>query len=142
MKIKKSQLALGMAALVAVSTIGFSSATLAAGKTHNIKNVKNSIATSTPSHLERGNHTLTAAQKTAMAAKKAAIDAALTANDYNAWVTAVGPNAPILKKITATNFSSYVQLYNLRVQEQALATQLGLTGANGSGMGGQFGLDK
>ena len=121
-----------MAALVAVSTIGFSSATLAAGKTHNLKN---STTTSTPNYLERGSHKApTATQKATMTAKKAAIDAALTANDYNAWVTAVGPNAPILKKITATNFSSYVQLYNLKVQEKALTTQLGLTG--------QFGLDK
>lgn len=145
MKIKKSQAALGLAALIAVSTIGMASATLAAGKTSGT----NRTATSTAEHLGRGNKvTLTAAQKAEMETKKAemeakktAEEAALKANDYNAWVTAVGTNAPILKKVTATNFSRYVELYNLRQQEKTIATELGLVGGEGRGMGrgGDFG---
>ena len=79
-----------------------------------------------------------AANQATMKAKQVAIQAALKANDYNAWVTAVGANAPILQKINATNFSTYVQIYNLRQQEQVLETQLGLT--KGMGMGGHFEL--
>jgi len=152
MKIKKSQLTLAVAALVAVSTIGISSATLAAGRNHSksTTNTATSTATSTNTHLERGpKHTLTDAEKTAMAAKKAEMDAkktaeeaALKANDSNAWVTAVGANAPILQKITATNFSTYVELYNLHQQEQTLATQLGLTGNDGRGLGMGFGTSE
>jgi hypothetical protein len=79
-----------------------------------------------------------------MEAKKTAEEAALKANDYNAWVTAVGTNAPILKKVTATNFSRYVELYNLRQQENTIATELGLVGGEGQGMGrgGNFGHDQ
>ncbi len=139
MKIKKSQAALGLAALIAVSTIGMASATLAAGKTSNT----NRTATSSAEHLGRGNKvTLTDAQKAEMetkkaemATKKTAEEAALKAGDYNAWVTAVGTNAPILKKITATNFNRYVELYNLRQQENTIATELGLVGNEGHGMG-------
>jgi len=147
MKIKKSQLALGLTALTIVSSLGISSATLAAGPKYN-----ENKASSNAWHLREGSKgtkpVLTDAQKAAMDAKKttmttkkAAIVAALKANDYNAWVTAVGANAPILQKINATNFSSYVQFYNLRIQEEALATQLGL-GNNGHGMGVGLGLNK
>lgn len=132
MKIKKSQATLGLAALIAVSTIGMASATLAAGKNSNI----NRTATSTAQHLGRGNKvTLTDAQKTEMETKRAAETAALKANDYNTWVTAVGANAPVLEKINATNFSRYVELYNLRQQENVIATELGLGGGEGRGMG-------
>ena len=144
MKIKKTPAALGLAALVAVSSIGMASATLAANTSDSSSS---STATSTALHLghgkERGTKVaLTDAQKaemeakkTEMEAKKTAEEAALKANDYNAWVTAVGTNNPILKKITATNFSQYVALYNLRQQEQTLATELGLTPGDGHGMG-------
>lgn len=132
MKIKKSQAALGLTALVVISTVGMASVTLAAGRNHNGNNAS---ATSTAMRLEKGNHPeLTEAQKTEMEAKRSAEEAALKANDYNAWVTAVGANAPILEKITATNFSKYVELYNLHQQESALMTELGLEG-NGHGMG-------
>ena len=137
MKIKKSQATLGLAALIAVSTIGMASATLAANTSDSSSS---STATSTTFGFghgkERGTKVaLTDAQKAEMEAKKTAEEAALKANDYNAWVTAVGTNNPILKKITATNFSQYVALYNLRQQEQTLATELGLTPGDGHGMG-------
>lgn len=131
MKIKKSQAALGLMALVAISTVGLALATLAAGRNHD----DNTSATSTAMHLERGNRPeLTETQKAEMDTKRAAEEAALKANDYNAWVTAIGTNAPILQKINATNFSKYVELYNLRQQEKTLMDELGLEG-NGRGMG-------
>lgn len=132
MKIKKPQAALGLAALVAISTIGMASATLASGRNH----TNNASATSTAMRLERGNKPeLTEAQKTARETKRVAEEAALKANDYSAWVKAVGSNAPVLEKINATNFSKYVELYNLRQQENSLMTELGLEGNNGRGMG-------
>ena len=154
MKIKKSQLAMGLMALTIISAVGVSSVTLAASPTSAVKD--SSATTTATMHLRDGKGVkpvLTDAQKAEMATKKAEMDAkktaeetALKANDYNAWVTAVGANAPILQKITATNFSSYVELYNLHQQEQTLSTQLGLTnGAGhgmGMGMGAQFDLGK
>lgn len=145
MKIKKSQLSLGLIALIAISSIGMASATLAAGKSNT---TGNKTASSTAEHLGRGNgngngrglemKNLTEAERTAkqaeMTAKRTAEEAALKANDYNAWVKAVGTNAPILEKITATNFSRYVELYKLREQEKTIMTELGLEG-NGHGMG-------
>lgn len=138
MKIKKSQAALGLVALVAISTVGISSATLAAGRNHN---GNNDSATSTAMHLEKGNRPeLTETQKAEMDTKRAAEEAALKVGDYNAWVAAVGANAPILEKINATNFSKYVELYNLRQQEKTLMDELGLEGNNGRGMGMGHGL--
>lgn len=70
-------------------------------------------------------------------AKKAAIDAAIKAGDYTAWVTAVGSDCPMLGKINAGNFSTYVQAYNLREQARLLMEGLGVTqGEGGFGMMG------
>jgi len=151
-KLKKSQIALGLAALTIVSTIGIASTTMAAGTVTGT----NASPTSTAAHLKLNkniNHKkvpLTAAQIAAMTAKKAAVSAAISANDYNAWVTAVGPNAPILKQVTAANFSTYVQAYNLEVQANALEVQahtlmtgIGVKGEGFGmmGMGGHMNLD-
>ncbi|MEI6835704.1 MAG: hypothetical protein WCK59_02625 [Candidatus Falkowbacteria bacterium] len=137
--IKKSQIALGLMALTIVSVIGFSSATLASGTENSDK-----TATSTTTHLLRHNknsNKATSTQIATMKAKQAAIKAALAANDYNAWVSAVGTNAPILKKINANNFSQYVQAYNLNLQAQTIMTQLGISGGMGMGMGERFGMN-
>lgn len=77
---------------------------------------------------------LTAEQKTALeakradrqkmdATKKAAIQAAISNNDYQAWLTAVGANSYLATKVTATNFSQYVQAYNLNTQAYNLKQQ-------------------
>jgi hypothetical protein len=71
------------------------------------------------------------AAQTAQAAKQAAIDAAITASDYNAWVKAVGDKSPLLKKITASNFSQYVQAENLMKQARAIYQQLGINQGEG-----------
>lgn len=57
---------------------------------------------------------LTAEQEAALQAKLDAVKSALNAGDYNAWVTAekaLNDNSPILKKVTAANFSTYVAEY-------------------------------
>lgn len=140
MKIKKTPAAFGLMALVAISTVGLSSATLAAGRNHFSNNAS---ATSTAMRLEKGNRwELTETQKLEIEKKRTTEEAALKANDYNAWVTAVGVNAPILEKINTTNFSKYVALYNLRQQEKALISELGLEGNNDRGLGMGMGLGR
>ena len=151
--IKKSQLALGLAALTVVSTVGLSSATLAASKTVSTSG----SATSTAAHLGANGHhgdkgdrpELTAAQKAEMETKKAefetkktAAEAALKANDYSAFMTAIGTDNPLASKVTEANFSRYVELYNLYQQQQAIITELGLNnGGHGpEGMGFGFGF--
>jgi hypothetical protein len=76
------------------------------------------------------------AEQTAQTAKQAAIDAAIAAGDYNAWVKAVGDKCPLLKKITAANFSQYVQAENLMKQARAIYLQLGINQGEGAGKGG------
>lgn len=76
------------------------------------------------------------AKKTEMDAKRSAVEAAITASDYNVWVTAekaINENCPLLAKITADNFSKYVEANNLRKQADAIMKDLGV---NGIGMGG------
>jgi hypothetical protein len=92
------------------------------------------------------NKTMTADQKAALDAKmkaaeeaqvtkQTAIDAAISAGDYNAWVKAVGDKSPLLKKITASNFSQYVQAENLMKQAAAIYQQLGINQGEGLGKG-------
>ncbi|MFA5108997.1 MAG: hypothetical protein WC458_00400 [Patescibacteria group bacterium] len=91
---------------------------------------------------------MTAEQKAAMEAKKTegdvkmnAIKVALTAGDYNAWVTAekaLNANSPILSKISADNFDKYVEANNLRIKAETIMKELGVGGpgmGNGSGLG-------
>lgn len=93
---------------------------------------------------------MTAEQKAAMEAKKTemdvkinAIKAALTAGDYNAWVTAekaLNTNSPILSKISADNFDKYVEANNLRLKAETIMKELGISGLGmGSGLG--LGMD-
>jgi hypothetical protein len=70
--------------------------------------------------------------------KQAAVLAALDANDYNAWVKAVGTSSPMLSKINQNNFPQYVQAYNLRKQADAILVSLGLN--QGNWKGGMMGL--
>ena len=85
----------------------------------------------------RSSKNLTAAQLTALKQKMAdaqakrtaqqqAISLAITNNDYNAWLTAVGSTSPIAQKINANNFSQYVALYNLEQQVITQKKALGL----------------
>ena len=62
-----------------------------------------------------------------MKEQHAAMDKALTENNYNAWVLAVkamNPESPILAKINVTNFSKLVEIHNLQKQLDAKMTEL------------------
>lgn len=76
-------------------------------------------------------------------AKIDAVNAALKANDYNAWVTAekaANEDSPILDKINSTNFSKYVEMHNLQTQVQSIQKELGIErGGQGFGPGGDMG---
>ncbi|MCX6795386.1 MAG: hypothetical protein NT165_01475 [Candidatus Falkowbacteria bacterium] len=89
------------------------------------------------------NKNLTASQKTAIdqkiAAKKAAttqakaeIQAALTAGDYNAWVTAEkkyhGDKAPILSQVTSANFAKFAEAKSYLERGRAMMIELGIKG--------------
>lgn len=89
---------------------------------------------------------MTDAQKAAMEAKRAemetkmaAVNSALTASDYTAWVAAekaLNENSPMLTKITADNFSKYAEAMKLRFQADAIMKDLGIDGPGmGHGMG-------
>lgn len=139
-KFNKSYLALGLMALVVVSAVGISSASMAATSSDssintktNVSEVKSNIGVRNFKHLKKNSNWV--ANQAAREARKTAINAALKANDYNAWVTAVGPNAPILQKINASKFNRFVEAYNLRQQAQTIMTELGVNKGEGKGMG-------
>ena len=63
--------------------------------------------------------------------KHEAMRAAVEAEDYNAFVAAVGEEAPILETITEENFPTFVEIHELRAAgdkegARALAEELGL----------------
>lgn len=67
-----------------------------------------------------------------------AVQSALDAGDYNAWVTAVtqdGHEARMLEYINADNFGQFVEMYQLREKARAIAEKLGLP--QGGMMGGE-----
>lgn len=80
-----------------------------------------------------------------MDTKIAAVQAALTASDYNAWVAAekaINANCPLLTKITANNFGKYVEASNLRAQADTIMKDLGISGPGMGGFGrGRGGFD-
>ncbi len=67
--------------------------------------------------------------------RQTAVQTAITANDYSAWVTAVGSSSPIASKITKDNFYKLVQAHNLRQQADSLMKELGITQERGQGRG-------
>ncbi len=66
--------------------------------------------------------------------KQTAVNAALEANDYNAWAQAVGANSPLLAKINQNNFSQFVQAHQLRKQADKIMMDLGLNNGMGCGL--------
>ena len=73
---------------------------------------------------------------------RAAIEAAIAANDYDAWVKAVGTSHPWVSKITKDNFSKLVEAHNLRQQADKIMAELGIDKGIGEGQGFGFGLGK
>lgn len=147
MKIKKSQLALGLTTLAIVGAVGLSSSALAASDTNNAFGLRKNRAEKPA--LTEEQKTEREARRSEMEAKLSAVNTALEAGDYNAWVAAVGADCPMLEKINVTNFNRYVEVYKLRQQEQKIMEELGLKGDNihpgigmGNGVGKGLGLGK
>lgn len=74
------------------------------------------------------------AHQAQMTEKRTAVDAAIKAGDYNAWVLAVGADSPQAQKITAANFAKFSEAHNLMEQARTIFTDLGLEN-QGRGMG-------
>lgn len=94
---------------------------------------------------------MTDAQKAALEARRAemetkitAVQAALSASDYNAWVAAekaIDADCPMLSKITAANFSKYAEAMKLRLQADTIMKDLGVDGPGmGQGLGMGLGM--
>lgn len=133
-----------LAAVVSISYYAFAASTTTAG---------NSVGATSTAQFGYGRHwrygNLNAKQKAALDAKKAAAEArydavqkALAANNYDAWVAAVkqiNADAPILEKINAGNFS---KLFEANADlEKALSIMKELD-INGSGFGFGPGKDR
>lgn len=91
-----------------------------------------------PAELTEAQRAEMVAKQTEMKAKFAPIEAAITAGDYNAWVTAqkaLDENCPLLAKITKDNFNRYVESFKLRQQAEVIDKELGLE----HGFGGRHG---
>lgn len=145
MKHKKLSLTLGLGALGILLTAGLASAALAAGpNAASGKGNNNSL-----NHLGRGQGMgleMSTTQRAEVMAKReerrqansshrTAVEVALKANNYQAFVQAVGESHPILKKVNASNFTRLVELYNLKQQEQKIMTELGLESPQKGGLG-------
>lgn len=130
----KKKLILGsIISLALVATVGLASSVLASGK-GNLNNSGKFGFRGNSSEVRQGFPKLTDAQKAELKVKNEAITAALKAGDYNAWVAAVKavhPNSPLLSKITASNFSKYVEVYKLHLQIDAINQELGIGRGNG-----------
>ncbi len=75
------------------------------------------------------------AKRAEQQAKSEAIKAALEANDYQAWVAAIGEDALILEKINESNFSKLVEAHEYMEQAKGIFTELGIERGK-FGMGG------
>ena len=89
--------------------------------------------------MDNKNVSRPAISESAMTAKITAIDKAIAANDYSAWVTAVGANSQIAKEVTSAEFPTYVEAHNLMKQAQEKLTSIGVTH---EGRGEGWGLGK
>jgi len=148
MKINNLTKSLIAFSLLALMSAGIATAQAAPNKSGKLNNkdsnkISRSISESKEAETARASSTKQAAIKMkqeALKTKRAAIDAALAANDYNAWVLAIkaqNAQSPLLNKINATNFSRYVEAYKLRLQAQAIDKELGIDqpGLKGIGLG-------
>lgn len=64
-------------------------------------------------------------------ANMTAVNAAMASGDYNAWVTAVGDDCPMLEKINADNFPQLVKAHGLMEEAKTIMEELGIEDGNG-----------
>lgn len=67
--------------------------------------------------------------------RRAAAEAAINANDYQAWVAAVGTASPMAQKVTAANFSRFSEAHKLMTQARDIMSELGIEEGPGMGRG-------
>jgi hypothetical protein len=112
---KKSHIVTGAVALAVLVTAAGAASTVLAASNNNFKMAFDKF-------LGKPGQELTDAQKAEMKTKMEAVNAALEAGDYTAWVTAekaIDANSPMLEKVTADNFSDYVAKYKERETKMA-----------------------
>ena len=136
MDAKKKLIFSSLAALTVLSVAaGSASAVLAAGNKTGQATNKN------VSHSQRPTK-LTETQRNELQVKLEAVQAAISAGDYQAWVkaqVAINKDCPLLSKITAANFSRYVESIKLHQQADAISQELGI--GRGSGHYARVGFD-
>jgi hypothetical protein len=66
------------------------------------------------------------AERSVVEERRQAIEAALEAGDYNAWLEAVGDNCPMAERINEGNFSKLMEAHNLREQARGIMEELGV----------------
>ncbi len=148
---KRTNIAYSLAVLTVIAGIGLASATFASTGNATGQKIRTMFTNQANGNKGVGHAAISQADKDAriatMTVKRTAVKAALDANDYNAWVIAVGPNSPLLTKINATNFSKLVDAYKLEVQADVIKTQaktilteLGINQGEGRGEGMGMGL--
>ena len=81
---------------------------------------------------------LSVSDRVAFDAKRTAVQAAITAGDYDAWIKTLPVDAPILTKINKDNFARFVEAHKLQEQAKAIYTELGID-KMGMGFGGRQG---
>lgn len=75
------------------------------------------------------------ARQQAAESRRAEVDAAISANDYQAWVAAVGADSPMAQKVTAANFSRFSEAHKLMAQAREIMAEIGLEQGPGMGHG-------
>ena len=55
-----------------------------------------------------------------------AVEAAILANDYNAWKNAIGGNNPFATKVTADNFAQFIKAHNLMNEAREVLKGIGI----------------
>lgn len=122
--------AAALVALVGISGLAFRS--FAADST-TVANATNGEAVSGCPMRGGFGRNLSAADKAAFEAKRAemdakmtAVNAALDAGDYNAWVKAMPTGAPILTKINESNFPKFAEAHKLNEQARVIYKDLGV----------------
>jgi hypothetical protein len=137
---KITTMAAAMVALVAVSGVAFS--TFAQDDANSANGNKffgekrmgawQNLSDAEKTELEAGRE----ARRAEAEARHEAVEAAMDAGDYNAWLAAHNGDEPILEKINADNFPTLVKAHNYFENGRALMEELGVERGMGKGMGG------
>lgn len=80
------------------------------------------------------------ANRAAMETRHAAVEAALSAGDYDAWVSAEGTSSPLVSKVNKDNFSQFVEAHNLMEQARTILSNIGVDANVGHGLGLGLGM--